>query len=138
MGKIIIVFLIGIGVGVWVAHQDAKVTKQEIAVEKVQDHSEVKENKIVIERIKPDGTVIRKIVSSTDTRADVKKEAVQAKTEIVDRTKSWYAGAMVSTSFSSPVPVYGVQVHKNILGPFSAGIFLLTNKSAGVTIGMSF
>ena len=136
--QVIGIFVLGVIVGAWISNQDAKTTKKEIAVEKVQDRSEIKETKIVIERIKPDGTVTRKIVSNTDTKVDVKKEAERTKIEIVDRTKDWYAGAMVSTSFSSATPVFGVQAHKNIIGPFSAGVFLLTNGSVGCTLGVSF
>lgn len=137
MKKGIIIFIVGVLAGAWIAHKSGKITKQEVKVETVQDKTQVHENKTVIEKIKPDGTVIRKIVSNTDTKVDVKKDQVQAKIEIVDYTKDWYIGAMAATNFSTPTPIFGAEVHRRILGPFSAGVFLLTNKSAGVTLGLS-
>jgi len=134
----VVIFLVGVFAGAYITHTSVKTIKKEVAIEKVQDHSKIKENKIIVEKIKPDGTVVRKIVQNTDTKVDVKKDSEQRKVEIVDRSKDWYAGAMVSTSFSTLTPVYGAQVHRKILGPFSGGIFVLTNGSIGATLGMSF
>jgi len=137
MKKSIIIFLVGVVAGAWISHQNAKVIKEEVKVETVADKTQVKENKTNVEKIKPDGTVIRKIVVNKDTKKDVKKDKAEAKVEIVDRSKDWYVGAMAGTSFSTTTPVFGAQVHKRIVGPFSAGIFLLTDKTAGVTLGLS-
>lgn len=136
MKKHLIVFTVGIIAGAWIAQQSAKVVKQEVKVETVQDKTQIHENKTIVEKIKPDGTVIRKIVEKKDTKADVKKDKAESKVEIVDRTKDWFVGAMAATNFST-TPVFGAQVNRRILGPFSAGVFLLTDKTAGVTLGLS-
>lgn len=137
MKKGIVIFLVGVIAGAWISHQNAKVVKEEVKVETVQDKTQVRENKVVVEKIKPDGTVIRKIVEKKDTKADVKKDKAESKVEIVDRTKDWYIGGMAATNFSTTTPVFGAQVNRRIIGPFSAGIFLLTDKTAGVTLGLS-
>lgn len=136
MKKGIIIFIAGLIAGSWISQQNAKVVKEEMKVETVQDKTQIHENKTIVEKIKPDGTVIRKIVEKKDTKADVKKDKVESKVEIVDRTKDWFVGAMAATNFST-TPVFGAQVNRRILGPFSAGVFLLTDKTAGVTLGLS-
>lgn len=137
MKKGFIIFLVGVVAGAWISHQSAKVVKKETKVEIVEDKTQIKETKTIVEKIKPDGTIIRKIVQNKDTKVDVKKDKAEAKVEIVDRSRDWYVGAMAGTTFSTPTPVFGAEVHRRILGPFSAGIFLLTNKTAGVTLGLS-
>jgi len=135
--KTVIIFVVGMVVGAWIAQESGKVTKEKTKVEVTQDHTQIQDNKTVIEKIKPDGTVIRKIVQNTNTKVDVKKDTEQKSVEIVDRTKNWYIGAMAGNNFSTATPVFGAEIHKRIMGPFSAGLFLLTDKTAGVTIGMS-
>lgn len=37
-----------------------------------------------------------------------------------------------------PVPIYGVQVTKEVLGPVTAGVFGLTSGTIGISLGLNF
>lgn len=41
-------------------------------------------------------------------------------------------------TISKPVPIYGVSVNKELLGPVTGGLFGLTNGTLGVSIGLNF
>jgi hypothetical protein len=138
MKKVIVAFILGMLVGAWIADQQKTVIKNDVKIEQIEDHVETKENKVVVEKIKPDGVIIRKIVYVKNTESTTKKDVAETKKEVIDRTKHWYAGVLAGTSFASATPVFGAQVSRHILGPVSIGAFALTNGNFGATLGMSF
>jgi len=127
---LIIIFVFGMLIGyIYMSHRN--VETKETKVEQVD--TTVNQHKVVIETIKPNGTIIRKITVQTDTH--------QAAT-IIDKKESKpapkvYVGGMISYDFSTTTPVYGIEIHKEILGPINVGVFGLTNKTVGVTFGLS-
>lgn len=78
---------------------------------------------------KPDGTVEKitvdksKIISEDRTKVNVGRSKVNL-------------SLLGGTDFSRPV--YGLHVSKELIGPISVGLFGLTNKTVGLSLGINF
>ena len=97
-----------------------------------------KVKKVTKETITKDGTVTRVIEEDAETTiAENRKEKDKLNYQLIENKRDLYIGAMSGYIFNSTTIVYGAQAHKEILGNFSVGVFLLTNKTAGATIGLS-
>lgn len=116
-----------------------------VEVEKKVDDTQKDEHKITQtkEIVKPDGT------KETDTT--VTDDSTTKKKEVLDDTKNSeskvtveYVGGNLSVSalvgFTIPgvAPVYGGHIQGRILGPFTSGIWGLSNGVVGVSIGLVF
>jgi hypothetical protein len=126
----VIIFVVGVFAGAYIAHKDGKTTKKEVAIEKV----EAQEHKVIIERISPKGTITRKIVVDRKEQA----ERVVTKKEVIDNTRKTYVGAIAGLQLNDPTPVFGLEINRQFIGPITLGVFGLTNKTFGVTMGLSF
>ena len=106
-----------------------------VEVEKEQKH----ENKVVVQRIGKDGTttVITHVI--TDTNTSINK--IDRTDKVIENNKpSLNVYAMAGLDVSNPQNgfVFGAHVSKQILGPVSIGLFGLTNKTIGASVGFSF
>lgn len=118
--------------------------------EKAKNTSEKKTTKVVT---KPDGTKIEETTTNTDTSStektkdtgssESKKE--KEKTQVVEKTetrKNLSVSALLGLKFSGDSadrfknPIYGVHVKYNAFGPVSVGLFGLTTKEAGFSVGL--
>lgn len=121
------------------------IVKTEQKTTAIADNKEiVKQDKSIITSTKkPDGTVI------TTTHEDVTTTVQDAKhVNIADNKQEsitygqpkWAINALaVSRMLSgSPGIVWGGQLTHRFLGPFQAGIFALSDKTVGVSLGISF
>lgn len=74
--------------------------------------------------------------STTDTNktSDEKKEVTYASS----KTHIQILGGMNAFSSTPQVPVYGASVSRDVLGPFSIGVWGLTSGVVGASIGLSF
>jgi len=74
--------------------------------------------------------------------SDVKvKKTDDKQISIQPAAKTWNVSALAGYDFSKPkdlVPIYGVSVSKQVLGPWSIGAFGLTNGIIGLSIGVTF
>lgn len=52
--------------------------------------------------------------------------------------KAWKLQIAVETLFMRLEPVYELGVERRIFGPISAGLYINTNKEAGISLGMEF
>jgi len=101
----------------------------EVTIEK-QDKSQI----IKVETVKPDGTRITKTKTKKNVVTDTDKRTESVK--VVENT----AGAHVAVlaGIHGGQVVYGGSISHTILGPITAGAFVLTNGTAGVSLGLGF
>lgn len=124
---LILVMLIGFIVG------RNTVDKSTQDVKETDTNAQVKT--VIVEKKEKDGT----IETTTTTTKDVVSVSKEDKTQTIAPTKSLYnVQAIIATDFKSVQPIYGVSASKQFLGPVSLGVFGLTNKTIGVTIGITF
>lgn len=98
---------------------------------------EINHTKTVITTVKkPDGTVTT--VETVDSKTKAKTEA----TASLETPKKQLTNisALVGNDFSkSPIiPLYGISIQREIVGPLTVGAFGLTNGTIGVSIGLNF
>lgn len=98
------------------------------------------------EVIKPDGT---KETTTTTVEDDKKKTSTSEKdiaSSKTDTTKE-VSRSISRTTLSAlggvvlpgtPQVVYGGMIQKDVLGPFNIGVYGLTNKTVGASVGISF
>lgn len=80
------------------------------------------------------------VVETTTTVDDDKTTSIDTLSKIQDPTKDTTIALSYGMDFSDtiPRPVYGVQASKKFIGPLSLGVYALTNKTIGLSIGYSF
>ncbi len=103
------------------------------------EHEIVKNNVITVthEVSHTDGTheVITTVTDkSTDAKA-VKQTVVVAAPNLAS---PYHISASASTDFTGYAHVYGLQIERKILGPFSIGVRADTNKQIGIVVGYEF
>lgn len=109
-----------------------KLETREVEVERI------KNNIVTVTRevVKPDGS---KTIDTIVTDKSVeKKDSTTTKTVVTASRPDWHISASASTDFKGLAPVYGVQVERNVFGPFSLGVRLDTQRTVGIVIGMEF
>lgn len=85
----------------------------------------------------PDGKTVTTIVKDTNTQTD-EKSKTNSKEEI-GKKDSVHISLLVGTAVSFPLavsPIYGISISKNFIGPLSLGVFGMTNKTVGISIGV--
>lgn len=125
---------VALGLGVYIGKQAFSVTKT-VEVEKAVVRNDIVT--VVKEVVKPDGT--KEIVSTTTDKSVERKDSTVVKAVAAPQPQ-WHisASASVQPSSGSYQPVYGLQVERSILGPFSIGVHADTNKQIGLVIGYEF
>lgn len=111
---------------------EVKTVEVEKIVEKV-----VRQTVTILE--KPDGTKETVIVTDSNTSSKTNEQSTNATKEVTgskDRINvSVLAGSSFPFNLSSPI--YGLSANKNILGPITAGVWGLSNKTFGVSLGLN-
>lgn len=104
----------------------------------------------ITETEKPDGTKtkVTKITEEDDSNSntnvsqtDTTNKSTDTTKEITYSSKKYSLSALAGTqfSFSSPItPIYGGMFTRQILGPINAGVFGLSNKVGGISLGLTF
>jgi len=155
IGSVVILSAFAVGrytVPTKVVEKEKLVYKDRVVVKKIYEKDTTKKNdKITIKlvTIKPDGTktIETKIVDkgemivSENGKVDVVKE-----TEITKETEKttesshdqWLLSVVVKANINNPVPDYGLQVQRRILGPFHLGAFVYKSTDVGASVGISF
>lgn len=131
----IIIIVIAFYSGRYTAPSKTETKTVEIEVEKIQEH----QDKIVIEKVNKDGSkeTITRVI--TDRNKDTIKGSEE--TKIVENKKSpLNVYAMGGIDITNPANgfIVGAHVSKQLLGPVSIGVFGFSNKTVGVSVGMSF
>lgn len=126
---IALIFLSAIAVSYSVGRylQPEKVVVKEVEVIK-------RDVKTVVKTIKqPDGTIIRERTTEDKTQTNKSNETV-----VTNQGSKVRINAIAGWSFEHKKEIYGLMVQKDILGPISVGVFGMSDKTIGVTVGISF
>lgn len=91
----------------------------------------------------PDGTIKTTTTVKNNvetTTKDVKETTDSKQTDTIPpKTNTLNVSALIAIDVKNPlIPVYGVSVTKQVLGPITAGAFGLTSGLVGVSIGLNF
>jgi hypothetical protein len=129
-----------------------------IEVEKIVEKVVFKENKtenkntdtVIIETILPDGskrtetrivdrgTITSDIISSLQSEVTKYKEQMREKTVEYGYPSVSLAALVYRNPENIANPEFGIAVSKRIVGPFTAGLFGLQNKTIGLSLGVTF
>jgi hypothetical protein len=84
---------------------------------------------------RPDGT--KETTATTTDKSVAKKDSSITSVTAVAKP-DWHISISSSRSLSNVELIYGLQIERRILGPFSLGIRADTEKQIGLVIGMEF
>ena len=119
-----------------VTHEITKTDTQTKEKEHVQTHT------ITTTKKEPTGVVTTVTVTDTSTQeqtATVVDTSTRIDQTVTQAKPTLNLSLITGVSVQGPfIPVYGLSVTKQVLGPFTVGAFGLTNGTVGVSIGMSF
>lgn len=89
---------------------------------------------------RPDGT--RETIVTEDTTSENKSSTTDDKSltssKEITKGSNTTILALVGVDFSTPGIMYGASISRPVLGPISIGVWALTNKTAGLGIGLAF
>lgn len=140
---IVIVILLGTFAAGRYSAQSATVsakTDTTIAEDKKSVQDKHKETTTVTEK-KPDGTTktVTKVTEDTETKKQTDTDTVSHTQQTVTPVKaSLNISGLVGLDLPSQLPVYGVSINKQVLGPMTVGAYGLTNGVVGISIGLNF
>lgn len=122
-------------VGRWASPEKVITKTVTVEVEKKQE----KTNTVIVKVTKPDGTVTETTTTNTETNTETKTKD-KSETIVQNKKQSLHISALAGLDVTNPAGgfVFGAHVSKQILGPVSIGLFGLTNKTVGASIGLSF
>ena len=89
----------------------------------------IKENK--------DGSKETIIVSESNSQEKAKQKSSEEKKEIV-KNGSTYVSVLLGGASTVPHLNYGLSVQRDVLGPFTIGVWGLTNYNFGASVGLRF
>ena len=151
--KIIICTLVVLTVfaaGRYSAPTKIKTETKIVEVEKKTDDkkSDVKDHKktTIVETTAPDGTKTKTTTITDDKESKSDDKSTDDTSRTTDQTKEVSKGSsplsvslLAGLDISAPgTPIYGLAVSRPILGPVTLGLFGMTNRTGGVSIGLTF
>lgn len=142
----VLIVAVSFAAGRYTTPEKVKTETKIVEVEKKTKKVDTKEHKKTVIRwvTNPDGTKTKTEVITDDRDSNTSEtdqiERDSSKTTEITRSSSKVTvSALVGMSISAPgVPIYGVSVTKPILGPITVGFFGLTNKTGGLSLGLTF
>jgi len=150
--SICIAAVIGVAIGRFSLPAKVVTKTETVEVDKKlsQTDSNKQDHKIVtiVETKKPDGTVTKTTTikddstqqSNTKISEQDNKDSKSSK-EVTYNTQRWSISALAvdrPANVSSAEIAYGAHVQYRILGPFTVGGMVLTDKTVGVSLGITF
>lgn len=126
--------------GYWFAPQKIKIEERIVEKKVVQTVKDQDKNVVRVREKRPDGTVVTRTEVNTKTteRSKTDESREQEKTKTVQRGASMNLSLLAGKRLDdlSQPPVYGVAVSRAVLGPISLGLWGLTDKTVGVSLGV--
>jgi hypothetical protein len=123
-----------------------KIIEKRVEVEKKTKKND--KTTVIVEITKPDGTKEKRtmIVDKGETNIDLStivQNERDTKTDtknstVTDNTRSWQANGLVGYDLGRLSTVYGIQVERRLFGPVKVGVFGMTNKTVGASVGIEF
>ena len=114
-----------------------KVETKTVTVEVEKKHEDTKINEVKIEVIKPDGTKTITTHTNTETKTDIQKNStINTDTIAQDKHSSTSINLLAGVDIFNPKLVYGAHISRDLFGPFTIGVFGMTNSMMGASIGL--
>lgn len=135
--KVLVVVGILLLVGTFLGGYKLAENRYSVSTTTKTEAKETNHTKTVITTVKkPDGTVttVEQIDSQTKSKVDTIAKISDARKQLTN------ISLLVGNDFSKSgiIPLYGLSVSRELLGPVTVGAFGLTNGTLGVSIGINF
>ena len=129
--------------GRFLTPEKVKVETRTVTVEVIKKEENTQVDTHVVEVTKPDGTKIVETTTQTNTQITTikdKDKTTEASKTVSSNTQTLAVNVLAGLDVTNPSNgfVYGAHVSKQLLGPISFGLFGLTNKTAGISVGLRF
>ena len=114
-----------------------KIKTETVVVEKQQTKTE--QDTVIIEKTDKDGTKVKTTTIKTKKESQANKNT-EASTVQENNKPQYHVSVMAGldvTNLKNPA-VFGVHAQKQFIGPFSLGAFIMTNATAGLSVGIQF
>lgn len=146
----VITVITAFAVGRFSAPEKVKIEKEIVEVEKKSSETDLDRDKhkttTTTEITRPDGTKEKTTKVEEDTKTSKNTTTVDLRQRNETETKEvTYGSNRVTISGmaglgldSLSVPIYGASITRPILGPIVIGLWGLTNKTGGVSLGLQF
>lgn len=132
----IVALLIGGAFGYYLMPSKIVTETKVVTVEK---EVQVDTHKTTVTVEKSDGTKTTTTVDNSVVNTTQDTQSTDNKTVKTNISKNVLnLSALAGYSFSTLSPVYGLEVSKNLLGPITSGLWAMTNRSCGLSIGLNF
>lgn len=139
-----VIVLLSFAFGRWSTPKRTEIKeKEKSSKEHVEQHE--KDTDFEVIKIKrPDGTTIEKRVRKTKDKSkevDKEKKSKEKSTLVITNGSKTFINVMIGKSLSnfttSPLS-YGLHVGTSLIGPINIGVYGTTEKTVGITLGVSF
>lgn len=153
---VVVLTIVAFAAGYYFAPEKIKIETKVVEVEKKETtvdkessknkHKEIKTTEVT----RPDGTkeTTTSVVEDSSAGSVVSSDTKESSTHSTDTTKeveksgrhinlSLLAGATLSSSLFNTTPVYGGHISTTLLGPISIGVWGLTDKTFGASLGLA-
>lgn len=136
--------------GRWSTPEKVRIETKTVEVEKKTETTDTDRDKhqetTTVEVKKPDGTVETTTKTVLDSRTDQQTKEVQTDSKSTDQVKEVTRGSSpVTVSVlggiqlgGPPTPLYGAAITRPVLGPIAIGLFGLSNRVCGASVGLTF
>jgi hypothetical protein len=132
--------LLGLLMGYKIFRSTEIVYKEQIKtveVEKQVENKDIHQKTIIVKEHGPDGTEkTTTTISLDDTSKIIQDKSVNTITNIEKVNQKPIVNLAALFVVSNRTLYYGASISKEVAGPITAGIFILTNGVAGVTLGI--
>ena len=115
-----------------------KIVTNTVTVQVEHKQEDAKTKTIIVEVQKPDGTKTTTTETNVDDRTNTNITDKDTTTNNIVKQPSTNISALAGLDTKGANIVYGVSVNRNLVGPFTAGAWILTSRVIGVSIGVNF
>lgn len=130
----VVIVVIAYYAGKYSAPEKVRVETVTVEVEKKVNKEQRK--KVFIKENK-DGSKETTIVVDTSVKEDTKANSESTVKEVTTRTKL-NVSVLAGGSLPLSEPIFGISAQKNFIGPITLGVWGLTNKTGGISVGLNF
>ena len=111
--------------------------KIEVKTVEVEKKTTKTERKVIKVKENADGSKDTVIVVDSNVNEESRGKSTVESKEIINGKRT-NVSLLVGGAYPLSGPNYGVSVQRNILGPFTVGAWAITNRTAGLSIGLNF
>lgn len=118
----------------------AKVETHTVTIEVEHKDEDTKTNTVIVEKIDPNGTINRTTTTNNETKTTTDRENSITHDKIVTTNKSDRIISLLSgvDLDDGNTLIFGAAVTQRVIGPFSIGLWGLSNKTIGASVGFEF